>query len=369
MLKPSLEKQKTVLYCPLNWGLGHASRSVPVIRTLSDLGFNVIIAADKAPLAFLLKQFPTLEWVKFKGFEPKYTKGKNLFFKLFWQLIPAFWFYWLDKQFVREQIKKRKIDLIISDNRFGALNKNIPSVIITHQLNLQLPGSLRLIKPIANKLNRYLIKQFDQCWIPDFKEKSSFSGNLSIIPSNFIPTVHLGILSRFRSLNAKPVSKDIDVLVLLSGPEPQRSILESICINQLSITNFKSVILRGLPQNKSIEQNFRNIKLMNHAPDNVFENLVSRSRMIICRGGYSTIMDLACLNKSAWLVPTPGQSEQEYLASFLSGKKWFNTINQSEIQIDKIFDSDSVFKPPLCNGSLNKLKSLLSEQLQSLGIT
>jgi len=363
-----LHKQKTILFCPLNWGLGHASRSVPIIRVLQKMGFRIILAADKAPLSFLRSQFPELEWLRFKGFEPRYAKGKQQFLKLAFQVPLALWFNYRDRHFIAKLLQKTKIDLIISDNRFGAYSKTIPSVIITHQLNLKLPESFKIFRPLANKLNQKLIKQFSQCWIPDFQGQNSLSGALSNISDNFIPTVHLGILSRF--LSAKPLTQEpkIDLLVILSGPEPQRSQLENTLIGKLAGVAGEFVILRGLPHLHTNEKTIHNIQLLNHAADDQFLQLISSAKQIICRGGYSSIMDLATLKRHALLIPTPGQTEQEYLAKYLAEKNLFSFVNQEDIKTTAFLKKIQPTSLTLPETSQEKLEATLRKQLQSLGI-
>jgi uncharacterized protein (TIGR00661 family) len=363
-----LPEQKTILFCPLNWGLGHASRSVPVIRVLQKMEFRIILAADKAPLAFLKTEFPELEWIRFKGFEPHYAKGKQQFLKLAFQLPMALWFNYRDSRFIAKLQRKTKIDLIISDNRFGANSKKIPSIIITHQLNLQIPQSFRLFTPLANKLNHVLLKQFDQCWIPDFQGQNQLSGELSIIPKNFIPTIYLGILSRFLSAKPATTKKDIDLLVILSGPEPQRSQLEEKVIRQFNDLTGNFIILRGLPHLQTKEKIIRNTRLLNHATDELFLELINKSKQILCRGGYSTIMDLASLKRRAVLVPTPGQTEQEYLAKYLSGKNLFNSVNQDDISIKDLLNSPQQNALDFPESSMEKLETIIRKQLESLGI-
>jgi len=369
VLKATLPEQKTILFCPLNWGLGHASRSVPLLRVLQQLDYNILMAADQAPLAFLKSQFPELEWIRFKGFEPGYAKGNQQFFKLLIQLPLAFWYYFRDKKFIARLVKSREIDLILSDNRFGAWHKNVPSVIITHQLNLKLPPGIRLLNSTANMLNHKLIKNFDQCWIPDHPPVKNLSGELSLIPENFIPACHLGILSRFNLSETNNMPKDIDLLIILSGPEPQRSLLEHKLIKLLADTDRSCVILRGLPQNQNNEQVINKIKLLNHAADEEFLQLISRSKKLVCRGGYSTIMDLLSLKVNALLIPTPGQSEQEYLAEYLAKKNWFQVVSQDQISLSDLFAATPQSQSEIPDNNPEKLESILQNLLKLLGIS
>ena len=327
---------KNILICPLNWGLGHATRCVPIIKGLLDLGQNPIIAADKAPLSFMQKAFPELEIIKLPGFDPIYSKGNSQVFKLLTSLPSAISDFKKEHIEVEAIVRDHNIDAIISDNRFGCWSEKVHSVFMTHQLHIQTPRLFKWTNPIINKFNNNYIKRYDELWIPDNKEEPSLSGILSHPADAPIKTSYIGLLSRFSTASAKE-EKDIDYLVILSGPEPQRTIFENIIVKQANEVSGRIVILRAKPNQNDLPYNIpENVTFFNHIDDDLFIELISKSKNIICRGGYSSLMDLISLNRSAYLVPTPGQTEQEYLADYLTKKGLFNSCRQKNFKLKDV---------------------------------
>lgn len=334
--------QKNILITPLNWGLGHATRCVPIIRKILEQGDNPIIAADKNPLAFLQKEFPDLEFIKLPGFEPTYSKGNSQVFKLLTSIPGALMDFKKEHLEIEKIVKERKIDTIISDNRFGCWSKNAYSIFITHQLHIQVPQLFRWSYPIVNMMSRSYIRHYDELWIPDVETEPSLSGILSHPADVKIKTKYIGILSRFDGDDygddyGDGDGNDYDYLVILSGPEPQRTIFEDIVIKQATEVDGKVVVLRAKPDQEDLPADIPdNVIIFNHADDDLFVELVSKSKNIICRGGYSSLMDLVCLNRNAYLVPTPGQTEQEYLADYLTKKGLFNSCRQDDFQLKNV---------------------------------
>lgn len=319
----------------MNWGLGHATRCVPIIRGLLESGDNVIIAADKAPLAFLKKEFPNLEFIELPGFEPLYSKGNSQVFQLLKSIPNALINFNKEHKALEKIVDDHKIDLVISDNRFGCWSKKVHSIYITHQLHIQAPKPFRWTQGILNKLHNIYIKKYDELWIPDIENTPSLSGILSHPADVKIKTKYIGFLSRFSEI--KDEEKSIDYLVILSGPEPQRTILENIIIKQANDTDETIVILRAKPNEENLPDNIpNNVTIFNHVDDDKFTKLVSKSDKIICRGGYSSLMDLITLNRNAYLIPTPGQTEQEYLAKHLTEKGLFNYCNQKDFKLKDV---------------------------------
>lgn len=339
--------KKNILICPLNWGLGHATRCVPIIRGLLELGHNPIIAADKSPLAFLQKEFPDLKFIRLSGFEPAYSKGNSQIFKLLTSIPKALNDFKKEHKVIEEIVKEYNIDAIISDNRFGCWSKDVHSVYITHQTNIQVPKFVRWASPIVNKIHHSYIKEYDELWIPDIENEPSLAGILSHHAKLKTETKYIGFLSRF-SEEIKNEIKSIDYLVILSGPEPQRTILEDIIIKQARDAKAYIVLLRAKPEQDKLDIDIpKNVIVFNHVDDKSFATLVARSKNIICRGGYSSLMDLIRLNRNAYLIPTPGQTEQEYLANYLTERKLFNTCKQKEFSFNKVnlpnIDIEKVF--------------------------
>lgn len=328
--------KKNILLCPLNWGLGHASRCVPIIRGILESGDNPIIAADKAPLAFLEKEFPDLTFIRLPGFEPTYSRSDSQVFKLFKSIPNALMNFKREHRAIEKIVDEYNIDVIISDNRFGCWSRKAHSIYMTHQLHIQVPKFFTWTSPIVNQIHKSYIKKYDELWIPDVENEPSLSGVLSHPADINIKTKYIGFLSRFSS-DIKNEIKSIDYLVILSGPEPQRTILEDIIIKQANETKGYIVILRAKPDEEIIPGNIPdNVILFNHVDDGLFAKIVARSKKIICRGGYSSLMDLISLNRNAYLIPTPGQTEQEYLAEYLTEKGLFNYCKQKDFMLKNV---------------------------------
>ena len=240
-----MQKSKRVLVCPLNWGLGHAARDIPIIRKLTEEGFEVIIAASGDALDFLKIEFPELTIINIPDYEIRYSKKNVQIIKML-ALIPRIIFYSFKEHSVLKKISKYyEIDIVISDNRYGLWNNQTYNIFITHQLKVKFPGILKLFEPIYKLVSGFFIDKFDECWIPDYQSNPNLSGELSHTKSKLRNWYFIGPVSRFIKEANKKVNEDIDVLFVLSGPEPQRSIFENIIINQVKETSLKIAIVRG----------------------------------------------------------------------------------------------------------------------------
>ena len=321
-----------ILFAPLNWGLGHAVRSIPILKALSANGFEIILAGNGFSLEFLRREFPDWQYLDLPSFEMRYSGGKSQVIsvlKAFPKILIA---SWKEHRQLRHLIKKWHIDIIISDNRFGLFNKNCISVYITHQLTIPMPAGFRFLTPVIRKLHRMLISKYTYCWIPDESGAFNLSGNLShnqVLPKN---ARFIGILSRFQkeifSIEAK---KKYDFLFILSGVEPQRTILEKkiIALCQENPT-CKAALIRGVSCEKKLIECTEQLTVINQASEKELKSLLEASEVVVCRSGYTGIMELASINKRAVLIPTPGQPEQEYLAAYLSSYPLFSCIKQDE---------------------------------------
>ncbi len=329
-----MDTKKTILICPLDWGLGHASRCVPIIKELSRLGFDVIIGADKNPLAFLQQEFPNLPTITIPGYEVTYDE-KGSFYKLLIEGVKFYQFIKKEHQLLEKIINENNIDVVISDNRYGLWSDKVKSILITHQLFIKAP----LGETLVHKKIHGLIEKFDDCWIPDIEGKPNLSGDLAHLTTFKHPHRFIGALSRFLSLNPKQpnvIKEDVDVCAILSGPEPQRTIFEKLITKQLVNSRLNAVLVRGLPDSKE-ELNIENarLKVINHLKTKELHGLIQKSKVIVCRAGYSSIMDLFALSKKAILVPTPGQTEQEYLAKHHQEQGNFCIQTQSAFDLQK----------------------------------
>lgn len=328
---------KKILICPLNWGLGHATRCVPIIKALQKQGHRVIIAADKGPLAFLQRAFPDLKFIEFPGFDPKYSKSNSQVLKMLASFPSALKDFRRDHKTVENIVKNRNIDIVISDNRFGCWSKHVHSVFITHQLHIRTPKIWRWASPIINFFNNSYIKKYDEVWVPDDENAPALGGRLSHPAIKRFKISYLGILSRFNADNQYDTEKPNKYLVILSGPEPQRTMFEDIVLKQAKEIKDNVLILRAKPESNDLVRDVSpNVSVFNHVDDEMFVKLANSSEHIICRGGYSSLMDLVRLDRTAYLVPTPGQTEQEYLAYHLGKEGYFNWCKQSDFQLDKV---------------------------------
>lgn len=352
---------KRVLICPLNWGLGHATRCVPIIKTLTSQGHKVIIAADKGPLAFLQKASPDADFIEFPGFEPRYSKTNTQVFKLMASFPGALRDFRKDHKTVEFIVKSHDIDVVISDNRFGCWSKKAHSIFITHQLHIQVPKLWRIATPFVNIFNNSYIKKYDEVWVPDVENEPSLGGKLSHPSIKGVKTNYIGYLSRFSSDNQLVTEKTNKYLVILSGPEPQRTIFEDKVLEQARKTKDNTLILRAKPESHDLPKDVpENVSMFNHVDDEMFVQLVHSAEHIICRGGYSSLMDLVKLNRTAFLVPTPGQTEQEYLAKHLSEQGYFNWCKQSDFQLDKVTTQQKNLNEIFKNNE-NSIEKLISQ--------
>lgn len=355
--------RKKILVCPLNWGIGHATRCVPLINEILQQGHEVILAADKAPLAFLQSAFPQLNHLPFPGFEPRYSHGNSQVWATLKSLPAMYAWAKRDHVWIEKAIQDHQIDGVIADNRFGAWSRKLPAVFITHQLQISIPAYLKGMKPIVNGLNHKYIRNFSDCWVPDYAFEPSLSGALSHPDSKSLNVHYIGPLSRFTDNEGQPetLSTAYDILAILSGPEPQRSLFERRIVEDAKDLSVRVCILRGRPGRTDLPQTQKNICFINHAADAQMIHLMHASKMVLSRPGYSTIMDLTALQKKAYFVPTPGQTEQMYLAAHMKKKRWFDWAPQASFSLKAALNSTSGFGP----AALPDPRPLLSKKLES----
>lgn len=331
----SLNKPR-VLIAPLDWGLGHATRCIPIVISLLKYKCEVIFAAEGATKELLQKEFPQLVFLPLKGYQMRYSHSNFwLPVTLLLQFPKLLSRVYSERRWLKNVVKEHKIDAVISDNRLGMSHAAIPSVYITHQLLIK-TGS-RFTEAIAQKIHYHFINKYQTCWLPDWVGEKNLAGELShptVLPKT--PIKHIGPLSRFENVEA--ILK-YDLCVLISGPEPQRSIFEKIIFAAVKNSKIKVVVVRGLP-NETNTPAFANslVEIKNHLPAAALNNVLLQSKHIVARSGYSTIMDLVKLQRHAMLIPTPGQTEQEYLATYLQQQRLFCTVDQHQFNLDKILN-------------------------------
>ena len=350
-----MKHKKNILVCPLDWGLGHATRIVPIIEMFLHKGANVIIAADNAPFEYLKQRFENCSFIKLPGFVPKYPKGKSMALKMAMQFPEMKNQAVKANKLLQDIIDKRKIDIVVSDNRYELYSPKAYSIFVSHQINIKTVGLQKLVSPFISWQANSYIKKFDELWIPDFKENSNLSGNLSHgVKMPIREFSFIGPLSRFSNVNIAHRKNEFDVMVILSGPEPQRSILEDKLEKQLLKTNLKTVFLLGKPDSNTSETK-KNILKVPHLQDKEFAQMIVNSELIISRPGYSTIMDLVVFGKQAVFIPTPGQTEQEYLANRLEKQGSYFYQQQDEVDVEKAIEKSKQYRPIKLNNSFDVL--------------
>ena len=359
-----------VLVAPLDWGLGHATRCIPIIKELLNQKCEVIIAAIGAQKAILQGEFPSLTFVELPGYDIIYDKNRALTMLRLIKAIPKILIrIKRERAWLSRFIALMKPDLVISDNRYGLALPGVFCVFVTHQLRIRTSFG-RLADALLQRMNYRLIGHFSRCWVPDTEAGEGLAGALSH-PARMpgITTKYIGWLSRFGKISqqVEQVSRDPmdnvspgsdpngvdtadtdrqvdapDLLILLSGPEPQRTLLEARIIAQAGGGMpahspghpCHMVLVRGLPAGgPALPHIPPGLTAYDHLPAAELGSLMRKARLIVARSGYSTVMDLARLGKRALLIPTPGQSEQEYLGPFLAARGRALCVKQSAFSL------------------------------------
>ena len=324
---------RKVLVAPLDWGLGHASRMVPLIQFFIDRGWTVELASDKLPYDFLHEEFPSLKMHRFPSYNIKYTRHQFLMVSLICQAPKMFFGGLREKRWLDKYIDENKPDMVISDDCFGMYSKRVRCYYVTHQVRVLMPAYLKALQPFARLVHRWIIGNYNACLIPDFNS-DGISGLLSHKSNEFnFPVKYLGPLSRFQKYPLEEldnVKMEIpDVLIVLSGPEPQRTLLKNKLVDLYRSSSLKVFMLEGLP-NLNNSYSIGNILVIPHCDSFRLAVLLRRAPVLIMRSGYSSLMDLFYLKRKAIIIPTPGQTEQVYLANHLSEKYNFITYKQSQ---------------------------------------
>jgi uncharacterized protein (TIGR00661 family) len=333
-------RQKRFLICALNWGIGHASRLIPIINILLKYDQIVYLASDGDALALLRREFPDLEYIELPGYDPVYPKGNTgMMSKILFQIPKFSSAIKREHNLVERTVKEKRIDIVISDNRYGCFSTRVKSILITHQINIQMPVFFGFLEPFVNFYNWGRIKRFFRVWVPDFRDERNITGSLS--SSNTVGKRYIGHLSRMKHL--ENVESKYDIMALISGPEPQRTVFENLIRAQLFNYHGSSLLVRGQPTGTNEIKTMGRLSEVDFLDTEALNLAFEQSEMVVCRSGYSTIMDLAKLGKSAILVPTPGQTEQLYLAKVLSNRGICCYKDQAEFKLSKTIHKTKLY--------------------------
>ena len=433
-------KKPVALFSPLDWGLGHTTRSIPIITELLSNHCSVIVACNSMQKAVLEAEFPQVSFVGLEGYNLKYGKNRLYTYLLLALQLPKILIKINKEKFwISRFLQENRVNLVISDNRFGFFSPKTPSVFITHQLAIQ-TGLGKWIDQIAQRVNYRWIKKFTECWVPDFEDGPNAAGILSHPPKlPPLPVRYIGCLSRFSDKNKKErLGSDndtmsasntpggivkasasssqslasYDLLCILSGPEPQRSIFEQIIQKQLAAYPGTSALVRGLPgisaetpaipaldsrsaffsnrhnppfkhshnpssgstRNASSSDmgnssfNPSGTTIFPYASSDLLYQLISNASLVVSRSGYTTVMDMLSLRKKMILTPTPGQGEQEYLAARLQSNRLAITMKQEDFSIQRAVEQAAAFEFQYMDKDMGLYKKAIRKFLSDHGL-
>ncbi|MFC4233051.1 glycosyltransferase [Parasediminibacterium paludis] len=323
-----------------------------------------MVACNDVQKRLLEQEFSTLSFLPLQGYDITYNKHPKLLTLSILQQLPKIAgaikreHFWLD-----DIVDLYKIDIVISDNRYGLYSKKAHCIFITHQLEIKAP--LRIVEKVLQKINYRYIQQYNACWVPDFENDDNIAGSLSHpkqLPK--IPVHYIGPLSRFDITEEQ--EKKYDFCISLSGPEPQRTTLENLILQQIVAQNImgKIVLVRGLPKAIDTLVAPPNVTVFNHMNGDTLGKYIAQSQYVLCRSGYTTVMELLALHQKAILIPTPGQTEQEYLAKKLHQQGWGYSIAQQAFHFKTAIENANNFKYQLPTASPSDLQKFISAFLE-----
>lgn len=324
---------KRVIVAPLDWGLGHAARCVPVIRVLLQRSCTVLLAGSGESLDLLRQEFPALAAYTLPGYRPSYPrKGVNMPFSMLAQLRKFVSAIRDEHDALENMVRQHKAQLVVSDNRYGCWSAQVPSIFMTHQSNILMPQRFGWLSPWVRRMNARMMRRFTECWIPD-DEQGSLAGNLASFDGldTTIRRRYVGPLSRFTTRTARP--KRYDILCVLSGPEPQRTMLEDIVWRALETFKGRACVVRGLPA-EATTKHHPVAEVFNFMNSTVLQQAIESAAVVLARSGFSTVMDMARVGGKVIFVPTPGQTEQQYLAQRLRESGIACSVQQDDLNLD-----------------------------------
>jgi hypothetical protein len=358
-------KNRNILICPLEWGLGHAARMIPLAVKLGERGNNIFIGAGEEHLALFRNELPGLTYISFPGFRPGYSRHLPSWLVMLCK-IPALVYHIIrEHSELKRIVRNNSIDIVISDNRFGLWNRKVTTVYVTHMLRVPFPKPFRFAEIIGILVHRAIIRKYDLCFIPDLPGETNVSGRLSHGLSLSSNARFIGLLSRFSGiLPAGSCSFGYrHNTVILSGPEPQRGILKLKLESFLKAQEPATIFLGGRPGKGSEMTRTDNIIYYDHLDTARMSEVLRSSDYIISRSGYTTIMELISLGCTALIIPTPGQTEQEYLATNLDKKGWFRSLSQKKVGTTTLASSKATFN---WKEMMEQSEILLEEAIKAL---
>lgn len=370
-----------VLIAPLDWGLGHAARCEPIIWAFRAAGAEVSVGVSGQNSEFFKKACPDVKQFELPSYRIVYPK------------IGAFMPLWLLSkssemhQIIQEEhkqiealVQKEDFQIVLSDNRFGAWSSRAFSIYMTHQLRISFPKMFRHAELLGEKFHAKLVSPFNEIWVPDTQEAFGLAGKLSHAHWKKHNLRYVGALSRFATLEENFLPKSLenssskidlqnfnhfDFLGVVSGVEPARSRLENKLFEIFSHIDGHHAILQGLPNEEETPLEKGNVTFFPHLPTEKFRALVRRSKYFVSRSGYSTVMDQCFLGSNCLFIPTPGQTEQEYLAKMLQRKGFARRIKEHNLSAKSLVNAFRGEPRKLPRGDSSKLYQAVREALEN----
>jgi hypothetical protein len=309
-----------------------------LVRRYRDRGWRVLLASAGAAGRLLRAEFPALPYYELPAYAVRYP-GRNMYLNIARQLPQLLGAAYREYHWLQRFCRREELDLIVSDSRFGLRHPAIPSVFLTHQTEPILhPAAARLVLPVY----RAGLRRFSAVWVPDHRGPDRLSGRLSD-PTHYRHVRYIGPLSRFSAYAERAPAPAWDSVTLLSGPEPQRTRLEAELLPQLQTAAGRHLLIRGVPGGAALPVPAgSSLRVLPACYGDSLAAVLAAARLVICRSGYSTLLDLRALRKPALLIPTPGQTEQEYLARRAAGQGWAVVQEQGQVLLSGVLPGDSL---------------------------
>ena len=352
--------------------MGHTTRCIPLIGYLLSLGHLVTVAGNASQRAFIEETFGGIDFIHLDGYQISYSRWNRWAQSgLLAQMPKILNAIKREHAWLETLAHERQIDGIISDNRYGLYHAAIPSVILTHQLCVQ-TGMGQVADTFLQRLHYRFLNRFTATWIPDAAGADNLGGKLShtgVMPAQF---EYLGLLSRFALTghNEHPATPDASgpLVILLSGPEPQRTELSAVLWRQACAFNRRIIFVEGSEQARLPGNIPPHIEYHKRLGQQDLYLVLSGAGMVVCRSGYSTLMDLVALHKQAILIPTPGQTEQQYLAKRLKQAGQYYASRQDTFELGRaVREAEQAGNtPPGLRKSFSSYQSILKAWADSL---
>ncbi|HEY8513210.1 MAG TPA: glycosyltransferase [Cyclobacteriaceae bacterium] len=330
---------RRVMVATLDWGLGHATRCIPIIRELLDKKCEVVIAGSGPSLELLRTEFPDLPFAELPGYAVRYSSTASQVMTIAAQLPRLARVIRSERKATEKIVAHHGVSIVISDNRYGCYASATINVFMGHQVNLIMPSGTRRLSSIVNRLHAGMTAKFDYWWVPDFQGTESLAGALSASGNSRLR--YIGPLSRFEGI--EETTKEYDLAFLLSGPEPQRTLLEQWVLKVAPTTAMKIALVRGTSMGMD-RVTTPNLSTFNLLGSDDVGRIIAASEVVVARSGYSTIMDLFHAGGKAVFVPTPGQTEQEYLACRMAELGYAGYVEQSKIDLASIVETANAYR-------------------------